>query len=74
MWLFKLLKSNSSLVSALWCYQCVSNEPGCGKEFNWWWHWSKVCPENDDICVKILERKDSKYDSLIIEPSVNCFF
>ncbi|KAI4457581.1 atilla isoform b-related-related [Holotrichia oblita] len=47
-------------LSALWCYQCVSNEPGCGREFNWWWHWTKICPEDDDICVKIIERKDSQ--------------
>ncbi|KRT83027.1 hypothetical protein AMK59_3314 [Oryctes borbonicus] len=49
-----------STAFALWCYECVSNEPGCGKEFNWWWHWTKVCPENDDICVKIIEKKDSE--------------
>ncbi|XP_022904785.1 UPAR/Ly6 domain-containing protein crim [Onthophagus taurus] len=43
----------------VWCYQCVSTESGCGREFNWWWHWTKICPEDDDVCVKIEERKDT---------------
>lgn len=46
--------------SALWCYECVSNTPGCGEDFNWLWHWTTVCPEDDDVCVKILEKKDSE--------------
>lgn len=47
-------------ISALWCYECVSNTPGCGEEFNWLWHWTTVCPEDDDVCVKILEKKDGE--------------
>lgn len=43
---------------SLWCYQCVSTQPGCGTPFNWLWHWTKVCPEDDDVCVKIIEQKD----------------
>ncbi|XP_050296465.1 uncharacterized protein LOC126736244 [Anthonomus grandis grandis] len=43
--------------SAIWCYQCVSTQPGCGTPFNWLWHWTKVCPENDDVCVKIIEKR-----------------
>lgn len=46
-----------TLASALWCYQCVSTQPGCGTPFNWLWHWTKICPEDDDVCVKIIERK-----------------
>ncbi|KAJ8949582.1 hypothetical protein NQ318_016213 [Aromia moschata] len=46
------------LGSALWCYQCVSTQPGCGTPFNWLWHWTKVCPEDNDVCVKIIEEKD----------------
>ncbi|KAJ3665806.1 hypothetical protein Zmor_001280 [Zophobas morio] len=46
--------------SALWCYQCVSNQPGCGTPFNWLWHWTKVCPEDDDVCVKIIEEKNGE--------------
>ncbi|CAG9829370.1 unnamed protein product [Diabrotica balteata] len=46
--------------AALWCYQCVSTQPGCGTPFNWLFHWTKVCPEDDDVCVKILEQKDGE--------------
>lgn len=46
--------------SALWCYECVSTQPGCGREFNWLLHWTTICPEDDDICVKIIETKGSK--------------
>ncbi|XP_057660844.1 uncharacterized protein LOC130896646 [Diorhabda carinulata] len=46
--------------SALWCYQCVSTQPGCGNPFNWLFHWTKVCPEDDDVCVKILEQKNGE--------------
>lgn len=44
--------------SALWCYECVSTEPGCGTPLNWLFHWTRVCPESDDICVKIIEEKN----------------
>ncbi|XP_056632683.1 uncharacterized protein LOC130442534 isoform X2 [Diorhabda sublineata] len=47
--------------SALWCYQCVSTQPGCGNPFNWLFHWTKVCPEDDDVCVKILEQKNADH-------------
>ncbi|KAL3286384.1 hypothetical protein HHI36_000894 [Cryptolaemus montrouzieri] len=46
--------------SALWCYECVSNEPGCGEPFNWLWHWTSVCPEEDDVCLKIIEKKEGE--------------
>ncbi|KAK9873970.1 hypothetical protein WA026_002321 [Henosepilachna vigintioctopunctata] len=45
---------------ALWCYECVSNQPGCGEPLNWLWHWTTVCPEDNDVCVKILEVKDAE--------------
>lgn len=48
------------IASALWCYQCVSTQPGCGTPFNWIWHWTKVCPEANDVCVKVLEEKDGQ--------------
>lgn len=41
----------------LYCYRCVSTHPGCGTPFNWLWYWGEVCPEVDDKCVKITERK-----------------
>ncbi|GFG36140.1 hypothetical protein Cfor_20855 [Coptotermes formosanus] len=42
---------------SLYCYRCVSTHPGCGTPFNWLWYWGEVCPEDDDKCVKIIERK-----------------
>ena len=40
------------------CYQCAPSMPGCN-EFNWrgMGYLGKVCPEEDDICVKLIERK-----------------
>lgn len=43
--------------STLYCYQCISTHPGCGTPFNWLWHWSQACPEKDDTCIKLIERK-----------------
>jgi len=40
-----------------YCYRCVSTHPGCGTPFNWYWHTGQWCPEEDDICVKLIERK-----------------
>nr|SVE79229.1 EOG090X0I2F [Daphnia lumholtzi] len=44
----------------LWCYKCVSTHPGCGKDFDWRWHWSYTCPDPNDKCVKIVERKGAE--------------
>lgn len=41
----------------LYCYRCSSNHPGCGTPLNWLWYWGETCPEYDDKCVKIIERK-----------------
>ncbi|CAB0014853.1 unnamed protein product [Nesidiocoris tenuis] len=43
--------------STLYCYRCISTHPGCGHDFAWLWHWSQACPEADDTCVKLIERK-----------------
>ncbi|XP_066903461.1 UPAR/Ly6 domain-containing protein crim [Halyomorpha halys] len=43
--------------STLYCYQCISTHPGCGTPFEWLWNWSQACPETDDRCVKLIERK-----------------
>lgn len=43
--------------STLYCYQCISTHPGCGTPFEWLWHWSQACPEVDDKCVKLIERR-----------------
>lgn len=42
----------------LMCYQCAPSMPGCN-EFNWrgMGYLGKSCPEEDDICVKLIERK-----------------
>lgn len=42
---------------SLYCYRCNSNYPGCGTPLNWLWFWGEVCPEYDDKCIKIIERK-----------------
>ncbi|KAF6214757.1 hypothetical protein GE061_009500 [Apolygus lucorum] len=43
--------------STLYCYRCISTHPGCGHNFAWLWHWSQACPEADDTCVKLIEKK-----------------
>ncbi|XP_076265899.1 QVR superfamily protein crim isoform X2 [Rhynchophorus ferrugineus] len=45
---------------SLWCYECVSTQPGCGTPFNWLYHWTKVCPEENDVCVKIIEQRSDE--------------
>lgn len=42
------------------CYQCTSAQPGCGLyDFNWRGigYLGTDCPDEDDTCVKIIERK-----------------
>lgn len=48
---------------AIWCYRCTSATPGCAETFNWRGigYWGEQCPEDNDICVKITERKRGKY-------------
>uniref|UniRef100_A0A1A9X0B1 Uncharacterized protein n=1 Tax=Glossina brevipalpis TaxID=37001 RepID=A0A1A9X0B1_9MUSC len=47
---------------ATWCYRCTSSTPGCGEDFNWHGigYLGEPCPENEDICVKIIERRGAK--------------
>nr|CAG4645928.1 EOG090X0I2F [Lynceus sp. MCZ IZ 141354] len=47
----------TGLCQGLWCYRCVSTHPGCGSPFDWRWYWSYTCPQADDKCVKVIERK-----------------
>ncbi|XP_050067568.1 uncharacterized protein LOC126556350 [Anopheles maculipalpis] len=51
-----LFISNSE---AIWCYRCNSATPGCGENFNWRGigYLGDPCPEDDDVCVKVIERK-----------------
>lgn len=45
--------------NAIWCYRCTSATPGCAENFHWRGigYWGEQCPEDDDICVKVVERK-----------------
>jgi hypothetical protein len=47
---------------AIWCYRCNSATPGCSDNFNWRGigYLGEPCPEDDDICVKVIERKGGK--------------
>jgi len=46
-------------VESIWCFECTSTQPGCGDPFNWLFHWSVVCKEDNDVCVRIIEKKDA---------------
>lgn len=45
--------------AAIWCYRCTSATPGCADNFHWRGigYWGSPCPEDNDICVKVTERK-----------------
>lgn len=47
---------------AIWCYRCTSATPGCGDKFNWRGigYLGERCPEEDDICVKVTEKRGAK--------------
>uniref|UniRef100_A0A1B0GBB9 Uncharacterized protein n=1 Tax=Glossina morsitans morsitans TaxID=37546 RepID=A0A1B0GBB9_GLOMM len=51
-----------SLSSAIWCYRCTSSTPGCAEDFNWRGigYLGEQCSENEDICVKVIERRGAK--------------
>ncbi|XP_017781819.1 PREDICTED: uncharacterized protein LOC108566453 [Nicrophorus vespilloides] len=55
-----LLISSLNSAFALWCFECVSTQPGCGDDFNYYYMWSNVCKEDKDICVKIVETKGAE--------------
>lgn len=50
---------NAVAGSAIWCYRCTSATPGCAEDFHWRGigYWGDPCPEDNDICVKVTERK-----------------
>lgn len=52
---------------AIWCYRCNSATPGCSDNFNWKGigFLGESCPEDDDICVKVVERKGGKNSEMI---------
>ncbi|KAK7590124.1 hypothetical protein V9T40_001737 [Parthenolecanium corni] len=50
-------QQRTNLKLGLRCYKCVSTQPGCGQPFHWIWYPSISCPEDDDVCIKIIEKK-----------------
>ncbi|XP_055905993.1 uncharacterized protein LOC129941394 [Eupeodes corollae] len=62
--IFKLLILSITIQQtfAIWCYRCTSATPGCGDNFNWRGigYWGEHCPEDEDICVKVTERRGAK--------------
>ncbi|XP_028041042.1 uncharacterized protein LOC114251063 [Bombyx mandarina] len=55
-----LLGANECL--ATWCYQCTAATPGCNEPFNWrgMGYLGNPCPESEDVCVKLIERKGAQ--------------
>lgn len=53
---------NIFLGLAIWCYQCTAATPGCNEPFNWRGvgYLGSPCPDNEDVCVKLIERKGGK--------------
>ncbi|XP_041972866.1 uncharacterized protein LOC121728698 [Aricia agestis] len=47
---------------AIWCYQCTPATPGCNTPFNWrgMGYLGNPCPDVEDVCVKLIERKGAK--------------
>ncbi|XP_033217187.1 uncharacterized protein LOC117172968 [Belonocnema kinseyi] len=56
---FFLLSLLAKEGESIYCYRCNSNHPGCGDQLNWL-YWAESCPEYDDKCVKIIERKGAE--------------
>ncbi|OWR52471.1 uncharacterized protein LOC116766544 [Danaus plexippus] len=49
-------------IFAIWCYQCTPATPGCMEPFNWRGigYLGSLCPDREDICVKLIERKGAQ--------------
>lgn len=60
--IFVTLISMFSGSLAIWCYQCTAATPGCLEPFNWRGvgYLGNPCPENDDVCVKLIERRGAQ--------------
>ncbi|KAL0839711.1 hypothetical protein ABMA28_016358 [Loxostege sticticalis] len=57
-----LLLSTLNESLAIWCYQCTAATPGCTEPFNWRGvgYLGNPCPDQDDICIKLIERKGAQ--------------
>lgn len=59
---------------AIWCYRCTSATPGCGDNFNWRGigYLGDPCPEDNDICVKITEKRGGQLSVFIVFNLIKC--
>ncbi|XP_055385835.1 uncharacterized protein LOC129614898 [Condylostylus longicornis] len=53
---------NLDVTFGIWCYRCTSAIPGCGENFNWRGigYLGDQCPYDQDICVKVIEKKGAQ--------------
>lgn len=59
--LFALAGLIRSGAANLWCYSCVSSQPGCSENrVDWLIHSAITCPRVDDKCVKIIQRRGAE--------------
>lgn len=46
----------------IYCYSCVSTQPGCDEFYvDWRIHKAQACTNEDDKCVKIIEKRKGNF-------------